>query len=230
MAEIAGIRDRGWRARCGTKAARRVRRRALGDGSSVSWIPRRAPIRHFSRRILAWKLTEKLTPLTTCELVRDAAQYLDADDTTPELYADSGIENVNGDVDALVNDGLSHRVLAQVEVAFSNSMIEAWWRSLKSQWLYLNTLDSVAAVRRLTSFYVSEHNTKMPHAAFHGQTPDETYFGRGDHVPEQLAEAARLARQTRLATNRNLSCEACRIEPAPLSPSEAVAAAEREPQ
>ena len=184
----------------------------------------------FSRRILAWKLTEKLTPLTTCELVRDAAQYLDADDTTPELYADSGIENVNGNVDALVNDGLIHRVLAQVEVAFSNSMIEAWWRSLKSQWLYLNTLDSVAAVRRLTSFYVVEHNTKMPHAAFHGQTPDEVYFRRGDDVPDQLAEAARLARQARLAANRNLSCEACRVGPTPPDPSEPLPPKRGEPE
>jgi putative transposase len=189
-----------------------------------------AIIDNFSRRILAWKLTEKLTPLTTCELVRDAAQYLDADDTTPELYADSGIENVNGNVDALVNDGLIHRVLAQVEVAFSNSMIEAWWRSLKSQWLYLNTLDSVAAVRRLTSFYVVEHNTKMPHAAFHGQTPDEVYFGRGDHVPDQLADARRLTRQARLETNRKLSCEACRSPTTAVGPSEAVASPEQEPQ
>jgi putative transposase len=196
----------------------------------VSWLPRRAPILHSFRRILAWKLTEKLTPLTTCELVRDAAQYLDADDTTPELYADSGIENVNGNVDALVNDGLIHRVLAQVEVAFSNSMIEAWWRSLKSQWLYLNTLDSVAAVRRLTSFYVVEHNTKMPHAAFHGQTPDEVYFRRGDDVPDQLAEAARLARQARLAANRNLSCEACRVGPTPPDPSEPLPPKRGEPE
>ena len=63
-------------------------------------------IDNFSRRILAWKLAEKLSPLTTCELLRDAAQYLGADDATPELYADSGIENVNGDVNALVNAGL----------------------------------------------------------------------------------------------------------------------------
>ena len=73
------------------------------------------------------------------------------------------------------------------------SMIEAWWRSLKSNWIYLNQLHSFAALERLISFYVSEHNSNMPHAAFHGQTPDEVYFRRGDDVPDQLAEAARLA-------------------------------------
>ena len=52
-------------------------------------------------------------------------------------------------------------------------MIEAFWRSMKHQWLYLNSLDSVAAVRRRVSFYVAAHNTAVPHSAFQGQTPDE---------------------------------------------------------
>ena len=109
-------------------------------------------------------------------------------------------------------------------------MIESWWRSLKSNWIYINQLDTFTALERLVSFYVSEHNSNMPHAAFHGQTPDEVYFGRGDQVPDQLAEAGRLARQARLKTNRGLSCEACRTEPGPSSPSEVVAATEQEAQ
>jgi hypothetical protein len=59
------------------------------------------------------------------------------------------------------------------ELKFSNSMIEAWWRSLKHQWLFLHSLDSVTTVRRLVAFYVDEHNRVLPHSAFRGQTPDE---------------------------------------------------------
>ena len=142
-------------------------------------------------------------------MLSEAAEQLPELDGPATLYADSGVENVNGEVDDLLDLGKLQRVLAQVEVAFSNSMIESWWRSLKSNWIYINQLDSFATLERLISFYVTEHNTKMPHAAFHGQTPDEIYFGRGDHVPEQLAEARRLARQARLETNRGLSCEEC---------------------
>ena len=109
-------------------------------------------------------------------------------------------------------------------------MIESWWRSLKSNWIYINQLDSFAALERLISFYVSEHNTKMPHAAFHGQTPDEVYFGRGDAVPDQLTNARRLARQARLETTRGLSCEACRSPTTAVGPSEAVPPAAGEPQ
>jgi hypothetical protein len=53
-------------------------------------------------------------------------------------------------------------VLAFTELKFSNSMIEAWWRSLKHQWLYLHPLDSVSTVRRLAEFYVHEHNRVLP--------------------------------------------------------------------
>ncbi|HEY3450386.1 MAG TPA: hypothetical protein VGK67_28790, partial [Myxococcales bacterium] len=70
-------------------------------------------------------------------------------------------------------------MLAQVEITFSNSMIEAWWRSLKHQGLFLNQLDSLAAVQRLVTFYVGQHNAVMPHSAFKGQTPNEIFFGTG---------------------------------------------------
>jgi len=125
------------------------------------------------------------------------------------VYADSGVENVNGAVDSVLTTACLDRVLAQVEVAFSNSMIEAFWRSMKHQWLFLNTLDSVARVRTLVEFYVNKHNTKMPHPAFGGQTPDEMFFGTGSNVPQDLAVAKDNARAARLAANRAMSCERC---------------------
>ncbi len=93
-----------------------------------------------------------------------------------------------------------------------DSLIESWWRTLKHQWLYLNTLDSVESLRRLVDFYVTEHNTRLPHSAFKGQTPDEMYRGTGKHVPEELAEKRKAARVTRLATNRSISCGVCETE------------------
>jgi len=41
------------------------------------------------------------------------------------------VENINGQVDELVKTGTLCRILPLLEVAFSNSMIEAWWRSLR---------------------------------------------------------------------------------------------------
>jgi hypothetical protein len=123
------------------------------------------------------------------------------------LLADSGVENVN--VDALVASGVLKRLLAQTEVRCSNSMIEAFWRCLKHQWLFLNTLDTVSRVRSLVAFYVRQHNAAIPHSAFGGQTPDEMYFRTGAAVPAELTVAKATARAARLAYNRVQHCGVC---------------------
>ena len=64
-------------------------------------------------------------------------------------------------------------------------------------------------VRQLVEFYVEEHNERLPHSAFRGQTPDEMYFGNGDAVPHELDAAKKAARQKRLDVNRVLSCSVC---------------------
>jgi putative transposase len=125
-------------------------------------------------------------------------------------------------VDRLFNGSALQRVIAQIDVSFSNSLIEAWWRSLKHRWLFLHPLDNLATVRRLVEFYVTEHNERIPHGAFEGQTPDEMYFGRGAQVPDDLAVRRREARQQRVARNRQVACAAC-PRGSPL-PSEDVAA------
>ena len=87
--------------------------------------------------------------------------------------------------------------------------IEAWWRRLKHQWLSLHPLDSPARVRSLVEFHVAEHNSRLPRSAFHGQTPDETYFGSGVGVPDRLAAEREVARIERLAANRARECAVC---------------------
>jgi transposase InsO family protein len=176
-----------------------------------------AVIDNFSRRILAWKVAQRLEPQNICAILVEAAKPIrPIDDACATVVADSGVENVNRDVDALLGLGQLRRVLAQVEVSFSNSMIEAFWRSLKHNWMYLNQLDSVAAVQRLVAFYVQQHNVVMPHAAFEGQTPDEVYFGNDGDVVARLAQRRLEARQARLEANRTTSCAACATDsPAP---------------
>ena len=78
----------------------------------------------------------------------DASRAMASSNTVPVVLADAGVENVNAQVDALIHTGILRRLLAFTELKFSNSMIEAWWRSLKHQWLFLHPLDSVTTVRR----------------------------------------------------------------------------------
>ena len=88
-------------------------------------------------------------------------------------------------------------------------MIEAWWRALMHQWLFLHSLESVTTVRRLVEFYVREHNRVLPHSAFRGQTPDEMYFATGDAIPADLMTRAAAARRARVETNKSAACGMC---------------------
>jgi len=170
-----------------------------------------AVIDNYSRRILSWRVGASFLTGDTLAVLLEASKNCEAE--TPTVLADGGVENFNQGVDHLIESGLLRRVLAMTELRFSNSMIEAWWRTLKHQWLFLNTLDSAATVEKLVRFYVTEHNERLPHSAFRGQTPDDMYFGKGDGVPDDLESARIAARRERIEVNRSLSCPVC--EPSP---------------
>ena len=149
-----------------------------------------AVIDNFSRRILAWRVSDALSSATTRELLIEASKSLPDESANANVLvvSDGGSENF-GEVDQLLEDSSSlRRVLAQIDIISSNSLIEAFWRQLKYAWLFLNTLDTTAAVRRLVAFYVREHNEKIPRAVLGARTPDEVYFAREVNVLERLSE------------------------------------------
>jgi putative transposase len=178
----------------------------LIDGSHAYFY---AVIDNYSRRILAWRVSENFDPTNTLAILLEAGGATVSTDSPPTLFADSGVENRTKAIDELVNSGALRRIFAQTEIACSNSMIEAWWRTLKHQWLFLNNLDSVCTIRHLVDLYTAEHNTRLPHSAFHGQTPDEMYFGTGTDIPGDLDAKRKEARAARIVANRERACRVC---------------------
>jgi transposase InsO family protein len=167
-----------------------------------------AVIDNLSRKVLAWAVAERLEPGTTRAILLEALKNANLSQGLPKVVTDSGVENINSEVDGLVSSKLIERILALVQVDFSNSVVEAFFRSAKHQWLYFNELRTVAEVRRLVAFFVDQHNT-VPHSSFKGQTPDELYSGIGDHVVVDLAEARAKAQRERIARNRTSHCSSC---------------------
>jgi len=92
-------------------------------------------INNYSRRIVAWKLEKTFDASITAELLTNAATNLKELSTSttatatssfiPKVMMDNRIENFNKTMDALETEGSIKRVLAQADVRFSNSMIEA---------------------------------------------------------------------------------------------------------
>ena len=58
-----------------------------------------AVIDNFSRRILSWRLNDRFDPGTSAEILVEAGQHV-ADEKTPQVLADAGVENCNHSVDA----------------------------------------------------------------------------------------------------------------------------------
>ena len=178
-----------------------------------------AVIDNFSRRILAWRVSDMLSSATTRELLIEASKGLPDESANANVVVvtDGGSENF-GEVEQLLEDSNSlSRVLAQTDIVCSNSLIEAFWRQLKHAWLFLNTLDSTSAVRSLVAFYVREHNEKMPRAVLGARTPDEVYFGREENALERLSEQRKTAQRVRSVANRAASCHRC--EPSRAGPA-----------
>ena len=74
----------------------------------------------------------------------------------------------------------------------------------------MNTLDTVQTLEKLVTFYVDEHNTRLPHSAFRGQTPHEMYFGTEDLIPTEIEAGRKAAQESRMEVNRaTSSCPTC---------------------
>ena len=67
----------------------------------------------------------------SCAFLLAASQGAPPSERTPLLLSDAGVENVNAQIDALLATGGLRRLLAMTDLKFSNSMVDAWWRSLK---------------------------------------------------------------------------------------------------
>jgi len=85
---------------------------------------------NYSRKILAWTVAERLEPTATCQFFLAAGRHMVFAGRLL-LFGDSGIENINSAVDNALLSACLERVLAQIDVAYSNSLVEAFWRSMK---------------------------------------------------------------------------------------------------
>jgi hypothetical protein len=73
----------------------------------------------------------RTSPVNSVPVLLEASKRATPSETAPVVLADASVEHVNAQVDELIGTGVLRRLLAFTELKFSNSLIEAWWRSLK---------------------------------------------------------------------------------------------------
>lgn len=170
-----------------------------------------AVIDNFSRYIIDWDLHENKCAKNTRLLILRAKKKLNESAIQTDIYMDSGRENIAEIVRSIFLGRQISQIFAQVDVRFSNSMIEAFFRSLKVNFLYLKSFKTIEDLRRCIAFYINEYNTKIPHSAFKFETPREIYCGlwkeENDIHIAQIKEEVILKRKN----EGSLKCSTCLI-------------------
>ena len=181
----------------------------LQDGSRAFV---QAVIDNFSRYVLAWQVSKDCGGLRSKDLILKAlakAQELGLK-LIPNVFVDSGVENINEFVNGLVSSNLIMRTIAQIEVEFSNSMIEMLFHRLKHRYLFTIPLTNFDALVNGVDFFLTETNTCIPHSALRGATPEEAITGQWtDTKVAELKTRMSTARAERVTFNRSRRCGPC---------------------
>lgn len=134
---------------------------------------------NFSRFIMNWKVSREYSARIAFENIKEAYYKYDLHkvNTVVELITDGGSEN-KGQVENFVNrdDINMQKIIAQVDIIFSNSMVEAANKRLKYDYLFTKRFSLHTQVEPYMNFAIPDFNGK-PHSALYGLTPDEAFNG-----------------------------------------------------
>ncbi|MBU0927383.1 MAG: DDE-type integrase/transposase/recombinase [Spirochaetes bacterium] len=156
----------------------------------------------FSRRIIAWEASANVSGIRTTELLRTAFSRLaEAPMECVSLIVDGGSENNNRHVEAYLATVPVKKLIARVDVSFSNSMIEAVNKILKYRYLFRKPIPDLEHLHVAVESAIMDYNSR-PHYALRGLTPDEAYRGKVFDEAE-YRQRIELARQHRLLANRS---------------------------
>jgi len=163
---------------------------------------------NYSRAILQPAVKRNCTAQTTFEnLIIVYEKYLHPEGIENcQLISDDGSENY-GPVKDFINDShhptIQH-LIAQKDIEFSNSMIEAANKQLKYRFLYHHHIADYEALVKYVEQSVNDYNNR-PHHVLHGLTPNEVLHGQ---IPNPHAYTSKIqqSKATRLTENKKIKC------------------------
>ena len=167
---------------------------------------------NFSKAILGWCVALGKQAQHVVVALRDAISTIRQHHPAlpcAVLVADGGGENHAVSVEELLRT-TDHptltKIIAQKDIRFSNSSVEAINRIYKRHLRY-HQPRTLAAVMGATEAFVRDYNTLRPHGSLKGLTPMEAYT-RPD-LKLDLRQAVGAARTQRMAANKQVNCSLC---------------------
>jgi putative transposase len=122
------------------------------------------------------------------------------------LLTDDGSENygeVNQLISASNNPKINH-VIAQADIHFSNSMIEAANKQLKYRFLYHQKINDYSILNEYVNKAILDFNNR-PYAVLNGLTPIEVLQGKR-YNKEIQNNLLSIAKQKRIHENQKMKC------------------------
>ncbi|HEX9150653.1 MAG TPA: DDE-type integrase/transposase/recombinase [Flavobacterium sp.] len=165
---------------------------------------------HYSKMILGYRVENSSKPIAIRDLLEQA--YLKHKNKEPITFVtDGGVENVNTIVHDFLyttNHDIKH-LIAQKDIPFSNSKIEAFNKIIKHQFLLPQNLSNREQLETALVADVLTYNTIRPQLSLQGNTPQETFIGKlitlksyKTHFPEYKI--------LRISENQQNRCKGCR--------------------
>ncbi|MFZ2267323.1 MAG: IS3 family transposase [Azonexus sp.] len=148
--------------------------------TDITYIPMRrgfvylcAIIDWYSRRVLAWRLSNTLTTDFCVEAVEEAITRYGR----PEIFnTDQGSQFTSAEFTGLLKANSIQISMDGKGCWRDNVFVERLWRSIKYEEVYLKAYDCVSAAKAGLGNYIQFYNTRRPHQSFGGKTPDMIYF------------------------------------------------------
>ncbi|HMV07213.1 MAG TPA: IS3 family transposase [Accumulibacter sp.] len=154
--------------------------------TDITYIPMRrgfvyliAIVDWYSRRILAWRLSNTLTKDFCIEALAEATTRYG----TPEIFnTDQGSQFTSAEFTGVLK---AHDIRISMDGKGcwrDNVFVERLWRTIKYEEVYLKAYDSVSQAKASLGQFITFYNSRRPHQTFAGKTPDMIYF---THLPQQ---------------------------------------------
>ena len=126
----------------------------------------------FSRKIVGWTLSDTLDTRSVLEAVQNAVKSCGV---PAILNSDQGSQFTSEDYKRLLGELRIQQSMDGKSRWADNIMIERWFRSLKTELIYINEYRTPKELRAAIRGYINDYNTLRPHEALNYATPEEVY-------------------------------------------------------
>jgi len=166
-------------------------------------------IDNYSRKIVSWKIESS----KSCEISIKNIFSSTLDGKKPEMFlTDGGGENIAKNVRRILTGKGIAALIAKKDVLFSNSMVESFFRILKTMFICKYRNYRFGKLYRLISRAIRLFND-TPLGIFHGAKPNEIYEGsvNQDWLRHQLGIEISTSRKERPLVNRGCFRQKCGV-------------------